>query len=621
MRTHRKKFLGSLLLLIAPGAAVAQLQGPVILPDTTVLEAFVGKPASVQLSVQNLPSGATVTGWSITTGQLPQGLSLNPSTGLISGTPAIPQIQTFRVRATYQFVVGQTSFVERTYAFNTDIELAFVTASPLAPATAQVPVTRQILASGPVSSFSITHNLPSGVTVSSSQGSPVVTVSGVFPAVASPATYQITVTAFGGTYIGQEKTQQYEIRVYPFPSLSPPPASAQVGQAYSGQLAVTGGVAPFVFDIPSGALPPGLVLNASTGAISGTPEAAGVYSFTARAKDANGAQATVAAQITVQPPALTITTETLPAGRAGDRYETRIAASGGQPPYTFTMASGALPPGLSLRTDGLLEGTPARSGTFSFAIRASDSSTPPQTATRNFTLQITLPPLPQLTITQLGETVQPASQPSFGLQLASAFPVELNGTATLAFTPEGNLPARPGHPLRKRRNQRELHHPGGPDASRAGLRDAVRFPDGHHRGHDHAHHHAAGRRPGVAAGAVRNADVAHSGRGAADHQCRRGADGRRVRGPRHRLFEHPPDQRGDVSASRPRRAPSLATTELSVPVAQAFQNWFSGDASRQYGGQFLLTVSFTVQGSVSSIGNVQVTLTSSAGSGSGSANF
>jgi hypothetical protein len=620
MRTHRKKFLGSLLLLIAPGAAVAQLQGPVILPDTTVLEAFVGKPASVQLSVQNLPSGATVTGWSITTGQLPQGLSLNPSTGLISGTPAIPQIQTFRVRATYQFVVGQTSFVERTYAFNTDIELAFVTASPLAPATAQVPVTRQILASGPVSSFSFTHNLPSGVTVSSSQGSPVVTLSGVFPAVASPATYQITVTAFGGTYIGQEKTQQYEIRVYPFPSLSPPPASAQVGQAYSGQLAVTGGVAPFVFDIPGGALPPGLVLNASTGAISGTPEAAGVYSFTARAKDANGAQATVAAQITVQPPALTITTETLPAGRAGDRYETRIAASGGQPPYTFTMASGALPPGLSLRADGLLEGTPTRSGTFSFAIRASDSSTPPQTATRNFTLQITLPPLPQLTITQLGETVQPASQPSFGLQLASAFPVELNGTATLAFTPEGNLPPDPAIRFASGGTSVNFTIPAGQTQAVPASGTLFAFQTGTTAGTitltitlregdqvlQPAPFATRTLRIPAAAPQITNVAVAQTG-GGFEVRVTGYSNIRQISGATFRFTAAP--------------GASLATTELSVPVAQAFQNWFSGDASRQYGGQFLLTVSFTVQGSVSSIGNVQVTLTSSAGSGSGSANF
>ena len=620
MRTHRTKFLGGVLLPIAAGLAAAQTQGPVILPDQTVLEAFVGKPASVQLSVQNLPSGATVTGWSITTGQLPQGLLLNSSTGLISGTPTVPQIQTFRVRATYQFVSGPASFVERTYAFNTDIELAFLTASPLAPATAQVPVTRQILASGPVSSFSITHNLPSGVTVSSSQGSPVVTLSGVFPAVASPTTYQITVTAFGGTYIGQEKTQQYEIRVYPFPSLSPPPATAQVGQAYSGQLAVTGGVGPFVFDIASGELPPGLVLNASTGAISGTPETAGVYVFTARAKDSNGAQATVAAQIAVQPPALTITTDTLPSGRAGDRYETRIAATGGQPPYTFTLASGALPPGLSLRTDGLLEGTPARSGTFSFAIQAADSGKPAETATRNFTLQITLPPLPQLTITQLGETVQPASQPSFGVQLASAFPVELNGTATLAFAPEGDLPPDPAIRFASGGTSVNFTIPAGQTQAVPATGTLFAFQTGTTAGTitltitlregdqvlQPAPFATRTLRITPSAPQITNVAVAQTS-GGFEVRVTGYSNIRQISGATFRFTAAP--------------GASLATTELSVPVAQAFQNWFSGDASRQYGGQFLLTVSFTVQGSVSSIGNVQVTLTSSAGSGSGSANF
>ena len=620
MRTHRAKFFTGLLLLVAAGVAAAQNQGPVIFPNSTVLEAFVGKPASVQLSVQNLPSGAAVTGWSILSGQLPQGLSLNPSTGLISGTPALPQIVTFTVRATIEFAPGQTSFVDRTYAFNTDIELAFVTASPLAPATAQVPVTRQILATGPVSGFSITHNLPAGVTVSSSQGSPVATLSGVFPAVASPADYQITVTAFGGTYIAQEKTQQFEIRVYPFPSLAAPPASAQVGQAYTGQLAVTGGVGPFVFDLAGGSLPPGLTLNATTGAISGTPEAAGVYTFTARAKDSNGAQAAVEAQITVRPPALTITTETLPAGRAGERYETRIAASGGQPPYTFTLASGALPPGLSLRPDGLLEGTPARSGTFSFAVQAADSGNPAETATRNFTLQISLPPLPQLTITQLGETVQPASQPSFGLQLASSFPVELNGTATLTFTPEGNLPPDPAIRFASGGTSVNFTIPAGQTQAVPAPGTLFAFQTGTTAGTitlaitlregDQVLQPApfATRTLRIPAGPpqITNVAVAQTA-GGFEVRVTGYSNIRQVSGATFRFTAAP--------------GAALATTELNVPVAQAFQSWFSGDASRQYGGQFLLTVSFTVQGSVSSIGNVQVTLTSNAGSGSGSANF
>ncbi|MGQ9918245.1 MAG: hypothetical protein ACUVS7_12580, partial [Bryobacteraceae bacterium] len=66
---------------------------------------------------------------------------------------------------------------------------------------------------------------------------------------------------------------------------------------------------------------------------------------------------------------------------------------------------------------------------------------------------------------------------------------------------------------------------------------------------------------------------------------------------------------------------TLGTPEVSVPVSSVFQSWFAGEESRQYGGQFLLVVPFTLQGSAGALASVQVTLTNSAGSGSATANF
>ncbi|MGH7336617.1 MAG: Ig domain-containing protein, partial [Myxococcota bacterium] len=51
-------------------------------------------------------------------------------------------------------------------------------------------------------------------------------------------------------------------------------------------LAATGGVVPYAWSVAAGSLPPGLALNAATGTISGTPTAAGNWSFTARVTDA-----------------------------------------------------------------------------------------------------------------------------------------------------------------------------------------------------------------------------------------------------------------------------------------------------------------------------------------------
>jgi hypothetical protein len=62
--------------------------------------------------------------------------------------------------------------------------------------------------------------------------------------------------------------------------LSLPQVPATVGVAYSAVTTVSGGVAPYLFSITAGTLPPGLVLNSTTGSIAGTPTVAGTYDFT-----------------------------------------------------------------------------------------------------------------------------------------------------------------------------------------------------------------------------------------------------------------------------------------------------------------------------------------------------
>src|SRR5205085_12612793 len=84
----------------------------------------------------------------------------------------------------------------------------------------------------------------------------------------------------------------------PFPSTPPP--SGTVNQAYSASLAATGGTPPYSWAIASGALPPGLSLNAS-GAISGTPTAAGDCDCSARSPSPKGHSATSPFRITIAP--------------------------------------------------------------------------------------------------------------------------------------------------------------------------------------------------------------------------------------------------------------------------------------------------------------------------------
>ncbi|HWB01682.1 MAG TPA: SdrD B-like domain-containing protein [Verrucomicrobiales bacterium] len=64
-----------------------------------------------------------------------------------------------------------------------------------------------------------------------------------------------------------------------------------VGLPFSSALVATGGTAPYTFSIISGALPNGLTLNTSSGAITGTPTVAGSFGFTAKVKDSTGGTA------------------------------------------------------------------------------------------------------------------------------------------------------------------------------------------------------------------------------------------------------------------------------------------------------------------------------------------
>jgi hypothetical protein len=84
----------------------------------------------------------------------------------------------------------------------------------------------------------------------------------------------------------------------------------------------------------------------------------------------------------VSPPQ--ITTTALPGGQTGASYTAMVAASGGQAPYQWSLASGSLPLGLTINSStGNISGTPTNAGTFSFAVRATDSLSNPASANLN----------------------------------------------------------------------------------------------------------------------------------------------------------------------------------------------------------------------------------------------
>src|SRR4029077_3764001 len=93
------------------------------------------------------------------------------------------------------------------------------------------------------------------------------------------------------------------------------------GVPYAATVSATGGALPYRWNISVGTLPPGLSLNASSGQITGTPSASGVFPFTVQVSDFNAVVATKNLTITIGAgQLLTITTASLPDGALNQTY-------------------------------------------------------------------------------------------------------------------------------------------------------------------------------------------------------------------------------------------------------------------------------------------------------------
>ncbi|HVF04748.1 MAG TPA: putative Ig domain-containing protein [Frankiaceae bacterium] len=177
---------------------------------------------------------------------------------------------------------------------------------------------------------------------------------------------------------------------------------AQVGVPYSTTLAAAGGVTPYSWSADNTTpLPPGLSLSGA-GVIAGTPTAAQqATSVTVQVVDTQPRQATRSLTLTVTPapPPLTITTTSLPSGQRGTAYSATLAASGGTPGYTWGVAAGTLPTGLSLAPTGGLSGTPSAAGTSNVTFRVTDAAA--QSQTKALAITVADIPVPAITTAAL----------------------------------------------------------------------------------------------------------------------------------------------------------------------------------------------------------------------------
>ena len=328
---------------------------PVTLVPTTLPNATAGQPYSFNFTASG---GQTPYTYSVVSGTLPTGLSLN-SSGLLSGTPASPSYATFSVQVT-DALSSQSS---RSYTLDVQPPAMDFTPTTLPSGTSGTPYSASFTPTGAGTSYSFSildSNLPPGLSLASNgvlSGTP--TSAGTFTFIVllnsgeSSVDKQVTITILAPAIVISTTTLP----------------DAMQGEAYQASLAASGGTSPYSFSVVEGNLPPGLSLG-SDGVFSGVPSTSGSYSFAVAATGSAGGQASRTLSILVLTP-LALEPESLPSGKLGESYSVQLQPSGGRSPYSFSL-SGDLPEGIDF-SGGVFSGTPGQPGAATVVVTLRDA--------------------------------------------------------------------------------------------------------------------------------------------------------------------------------------------------------------------------------------------------------
>lgn len=327
--------------------------------------------------------GVTPYTWSISSGSLPPGISLNSSTGALTGVPTTSGVFTFSVKVTDSSSPTKQS-ATKSFSITINPPLAILTTS-LPAGAINAGYTQSINSSGGTSplNWSISSgSLPPGLSIDTGTGviSGTTTASGTY-------TFGITVSDGPGSSASKSLTIQVNNLINIDTTTA---AGATVGTAYTQTFKASGGSLPYIWGIVAGSAPDGLTLNVNTGVLSGIPTTSGTFAFAVQVTDNNGLTTSKVFSVTVSGSglSLSITTTGLTPWTAGvGGYSQQFMATGGLTPYSWTVTGAtALPAGLTLSSSGLLSGTPTTAGTTAIAVKVTDANGTPVSGTFSLTI-------------------------------------------------------------------------------------------------------------------------------------------------------------------------------------------------------------------------------------------
>jgi hypothetical protein len=381
-----------------PTALKSTTQLTMVIASATPISFIGSMPATGTYNVAYSGSAAATGGvgalnYALTSGSLPTGVTLNPVTGAVSGTPTTVGTYSFAVSASDAHGDAATS---ATYSLVVSYPAMQITTATLPAGYIGSSYPSTVLAAtggaGVGSNYAWTvasgSSLPAGLSLSTAG-----VISGT-PSGSAATTNAMLMVTDSTSSLSATVTLPIQIKAAVSISATTFP-TGYVGSAYSAtQLTATGGSGNYsTWSLVNGSsLPAGLSLS-SVGVITGTPSgSAGTSNFTVRVTDSASNTATASFSITIAAGVSITSSTSLADGYPGTAYSSiTLAATGGTNSYSdWSVISGAVPSGMNLSTIGVLSGIPATAGSYAFTVRVTDSASNTATATFNLTVRATL---------------------------------------------------------------------------------------------------------------------------------------------------------------------------------------------------------------------------------------
>ncbi|MDA8069031.1 MAG: putative Ig domain-containing protein, partial [Actinomycetota bacterium] len=408
----------------APAAGVVDVSSP-------------GEQSTLALAAVSVQVTAvdTSTPLSYSASGLPPGLSIDSSTGVISGMPSTVGVYSVSVQVKDSSgVLGATFF-----PWNVTDQVSFPSSAgqstPL-DGTVGLAFPATALSGAPIAYSA--SGLPSGLSIDASTG----VVSGTATATGTSA---VTITATASTGASASDSFTWNVVAAGDALLIANPAGQSSTTSSSVGLYISAtGSGDAAVSYSAGGLPPGLLVNSTTGEITGTPNTDGTYNVTVAATEPDGSleQSPTFTWTVTGTNAITLTNPGNQTGVAGSSVSLTITASDSSGGANDQCAPGAAVSelGLSLATtqvsstgwDCVLSGTLSTAGTYSVSVFLDDYTTG---ASGSTTFSWTVSSPNTVTLTNPGSQSSSTSSP-VSLAIAGSD----SGGAALSYTASGLPP-------------------------------------------------------------------------------------------------------------------------------------------------------------------------------------